>query len=98
MYIVKSINRGSYYKNQSTIDILGCNFEFFLYHLTLTFIENYSRLPDSDDEIHVDHIVPLSSVILEDEVIKLNHYSNLQWLLKEDNLRKSNQIDFKLFE
>ena len=26
----------------------------------------------------IDHIIPLSSTISEDEIIKLNHYTNLQ--------------------
>ena len=26
----------------------------------------------------IDHIIPLSSTLSEDEIIKLNHYTNLQ--------------------
>ena len=46
------------------------------------------------DNIHIDHIQPCASFDLEDpnEQRKCFHYTNLQPLLAEDNLRKSDQI------
>ena len=41
---------------------------------------------------HLDHIIPISWAKDEDEVIKLNHYKNLQPLWAEDNLLKNNKF------
>jgi len=38
--------------------------------------------------LHIDHIIPLVTAKTEEDVIKLNHYSNLQYLFAEDNLEK----------
>ena len=40
----------------------------------------------------IDHIIPISSAKTENEIIKLNHYTNLQPLWKSDNRKKSNKI------
>ena len=36
------------------------------------------------------------SLVNKEDFIKLNHYSNLQYLLASDNLKKSNKLDFVL--
>jgi len=43
---------------------------------------------------HIDHIIPLSTAITEEDVIRLCHYTNLQPLWAEDNLKKSNKLDW----
>lgn len=47
---------------------------------------------DNYGEWHLDHIIPISSAKTEEEVIKLNHYTNFQPLWAEDNWNKGNKI------
>lgn len=47
---------------------------------------------------HLDHKIPISSAKTEEEIIKLNHYTNFQLLKSDENLRKSNnRKDIDLF-
>lgn len=39
---------------------------------------------------HLDHIEPLSNAKTEEDVMRLNHYTNLRPLWGEDNIKKSN--------
>lgn len=47
---------------------------------------------DNYGEWQLDHRIPLDSAVNEEDLYKLNHYTNLQPLWKEDNLRKSNKM------
>ncbi len=79
------------YKNNKTFDIVGCSPEFLKEYIEKQFTEGMSwELMGS--RIHIDHIIPLSSAKTEEEVYKLCHYSNLQPLWGEDNLKKYNKI------
>jgi hypothetical protein len=48
---------------------------------------------DNYGDWHVDHIKPLSMAKTKDEVMELNHYTNLQPLWAIDNIKKSNKYE-----
>lgn len=81
-------------KSGTTIDLLGCQPEFLISYIEKQFKEgmtwdNYGR-----KGWHIDHIIPCSSFDLTDpeHQRKCFHYTNLQPLWAEDNLRKSDKI------
>ena len=78
-------------KQNKTFDIVGCSPEFLKEHIGNQFTEGMSW-GLMGRRIHIDHIIPLSSEKTEEEVYKLCHYTNLQPLWAEDNLRKSDKI------
>jgi hypothetical protein len=47
-------------------------------------------------EYHIDHIIPLSSAKDAKSMLKLWHYTNLQWLLAVDNIEKSDKLNWAL--
>tara|TARA_R110000868_G_scaffold197522_1_gene443686 strand:+ start:303 stop:917 length:615 start_codon:yes stop_codon:yes gene_type:complete len=85
-----SVNRYLKYRSQKTFDIVGCDPQFLKEHLENQFTDGMGW--DNRSEWHIDHIIPLSSAKTEDEIYKLCHYTNLQPLWAEDNLKKSNKI------
>jgi hypothetical protein len=77
-------------KKNNTFEIIGCSPEFLKEHIENQFI--YGMNWDNRSEWHIDHIIPLSSANTEEEVYKLCHYTNLQPLWAEDNLKKGCKI------
>lgn len=79
-------------KSRKTSEILGCTFEEFKIYLESKFDENMNW-ENQGTYWHLDHIIPISSAQTEEEVYKLNHYTNFQPLYWLDNLKKSNKIN-----
>jgi hypothetical protein len=77
-------------KKNNTFDIVGCSPEFLKEYLEKQFKDGMSW--EKRNEWHIDHIIPLSSAKTKEEIYKLSHYTNLQPLWAEDNLKKSNKI------
>lgn len=73
---------------------MGCSSEFLKEYLEKQFTEKMSWENHGFYGWHIDHIVPLSSAKTEEEVYKLCHYTNLQPLWAEDNLKKGDKILF----
>jgi len=77
-------------KTKKSFDIVGCSPQFLKEHLEKQFIGGMSW--ENQGDWHIDHIIPLSSAKTEEEVYKLCHYTNLQPLWAEDNLKKGTKI------
>ena len=90
------IDKG-YLKETRTYKILGCSFEHFKEYIESFFIENNSWMNwgnygnpkdgifEPNKSWDIDHIIPLSSATNEEELLKLNHYTNLQPLCSYHN-------------
>jgi hypothetical protein len=79
-----SFKRKGHTKKSRTFEILGCSYEHFKGHLEKQFKpwmswENYGLYTGTENYgWDIDHIIPLKTAITEEDVIKLNHYTNLQ--------------------
>lgn len=89
--INNSIKRKGYTKRSKTFKILGCSYEEFKLHLESKFEpwmnwENYGKYDGSlNYGWDIDHIIPNSISENEEDVIRLNHYTNLQPLCSKVN-------------
>jgi len=79
-------------KRNKTFDLVGCNPQELMIHLENRFQDNMTWDNYGLYGWHIDHIVPLSSAKTEEEIYKLCHYTNLQPLWAEENIKKSNKI------
>ena len=79
-------------KKNKTFEIVGCSPELLKEYLEKQFVQEMTW--ENRSEWHIDHIIPLSSAKTEDELYRLCHYTNLQPLWAEDNLKKGNKILF----
>lgn len=89
--IYNSFYYNGYSKNSKTEDLLGCTFEELKIYLESKFEswmtwENRGLYnSEFDYGWDIDHIIPLSSANTEEDIIKLNHYTNLQPLCSKIN-------------
>jgi hypothetical protein len=85
-------------KINKTVEILGCTYQEFKEHLELQFEpwmnwSNYGAYKINGQRTwQIDHLLPMASAMTTEEVIKLNHYSNLRPLCSKENLSKGNKL------
>jgi hypothetical protein len=97
-----SVKRLDLVKSNRTQEILGCSFEDFKIHLESKFEpwmnwDNYGKIEIGKFNVgwDIDHIIPISTAKNEEEVIKLNHFSNLRPLCSYKNRYvKKDSLDF----
>ena len=87
----ESLKRKKYHKKSLTKDIVGCDLDFLCDYLFKTWEKNYGK-PWNGEPYHIDHIIPLAMAHTKEDVLKLNHYTNLQLLTPEDNMAKSDNL------
>ena len=85
------------YRERNKEKLIGCTLEEFVGHLKATYYQNYGVEYDGTRNVHIDHIIPISTAKTEDDVKRLCHWSNLQLLNAEDNLKKSDSLEWGLF-
>jgi hypothetical protein len=98
---------GIYFRNHGftrktkTYEILGCSFEDFKLYLENKFEPwmTWENRGLYNGEVNygwdIDHIIPISSAKTEEDIIKLNHYTNLRPLCSYVNrVIKKDKLDF----
>jgi hypothetical protein len=85
--IKRTLHEKSFSKKCKTYEILGCSYEEFKSYLESKFEywmtwDNHGNPKDGVLEPNktwdIDHIIPISSGLTEEDIIRLNHYTNLQ--------------------
>jgi len=96
-----STKNNGYSKKSKTYNILGCTYEEFKLYIESQFKEwmnwdNYGKYNGEERcGWDFDHIIPISSSKCEEDVIRLNHYSNIQPLCSYINRYvKRDKIDY----
>lgn len=82
--------RYNYKGNKTTKEILGCDIDFFIEYISEKFTEGMTM--DNYGEWTIDHIIPISQVKTQEDIEKLNHYTNLQPLWAKENSSKGKKI------
>lgn len=85
-----------YRKSSSTSEIIGIDWEGLKFYLE----DNPYNFKVDCEDLDLDHIIPLSSIEVEEDIYKLNHYTNLQLLPKVYNqfIKKNRPFDRRHFE
>ena len=92
--ITSSFSKKGIIKSLKTEEILGISLKEFYNYLLTTFKEKYKReYVEGEDRVDIDHIIPLFIAKTEEEVIKLNHYTNLRLIFRFDNRKKGYRIE-----
>lgn len=87
-----AFKRKRWNKNSTTAKMLGADIYTVKTFIEVQFTEGMSWDNYGKGGWEIDHVIPLASATTEEELIKLCHYTNLQPLWAEDNLKKKDKI------
>ena len=85
-----SFRNRKYKKRFKTYFLIGLDYELLKNHLEYTWFRNYGT-EYCGQRVEIDHVIPCSSAKTEEDLIRLHHWTNLQYLTPEDNLKKGNR-------
>jgi len=85
-----AFRRMGYTKRSKTQAILGCSWMEFKTHIERQFVKGMHW--GNRSAWHIDHIIPIATAITEDDVVRLNHFTNLRPMWALDNIRKGAEI------
>lgn len=90
------VKKSNINKKHNTHEIIGCSWVELQEHLE----NNPYGFKIGQKGIDLDHIIPLSTCETEEDLIKLNHYTNLQLLPRKYNqhIKRDNPWDKEHFE
>jgi hypothetical protein len=89
--INQSLKNKNYTKRSNSQEILGCSYEHFRLYIEgkfepwMTWENRGLYNGEFNYGWDIDHIIPLSTAKTEEEILKLNHYSNFQPLCSKIN-------------
>jgi len=89
--ITKIFSRKGLVKNKKTLEILGCSYEEFKEYIESKFESwmNWNNRGKYNGELSygwdIDHIIPIHTAKTEEDIIRLNHFTNLQPLCSKIN-------------
>lgn len=85
-------------KSSSTLELLGCSVETLKQHLENQFKTGMHWDNYGVNGWHIDHIKPCASFDLSDvkQQSECFHYTNLQPLWADENIRKSDKINYEI--
>ena len=93
--LIRQYLRKHEYKGAKNVwDVVGCNFEEFLAYIQSQFqdgmtMENYGN---GKDKWNIDHIIPICTAENDEDLERLNHYSNLRPMWSTDNYKRPRKI------
>jgi hypothetical protein len=99
-FVRKSRLLSKQYPRNNTMQVIGCSKTELLSHLISTFEVNY-KIKYNDEyfkDLHIDHVIPLSTGNCYEDFLKLNHYTNLQFLHKIHNMEKKDKVEYNIPE